>query len=65
MENISKNKSIPNKIQFKHNFPLMFYNKEIMSHFYPFLDDKSIMRVKNCLKKNRSKRDEKKNKRKN
>ena len=60
MENISKNKSIPNKIQFKHNFPLMFYNKEIMSHFYPFLDDKSIMRVKNCLKKTGAKETKKK-----
>jgi hypothetical protein len=51
MENISKSKNISNKIQFKHNFPLMFYNKEIMAHFYPFLDQKSIERVKNCLKK--------------
>ena len=60
MEKTTKNKSFPNKIQFKHNFPLMFYNKEIMSHFYPFLDDKSIMRVKNCLKKTGAKETKKK-----
>ena len=51
MENLSKGKLFKTKIQFKHNFPIIFYNKEIMSHFYPFLDEKSIERVKNCLKK--------------
>ncbi len=51
MENLSKGKLFQTKIQFKHNFPIIFYNKEIMSHFYPFLDEKSIERVKNCLKK--------------
>ena len=60
MEKTTKNKSFPNKIEFKHNFPLMFYNKEIMSHFYPFLDEKSITRVKNCLKKTGAKETKKK-----
>ena len=49
--NSQKKKTIPTKIQFKHNFPLMFYNKEIMSHFYSFLDEKNIETIKNCLKK--------------
>ena len=60
MENLTKNKSIQMKIQFKHNFPLMFYNKEIMSHFYPFLDEKSIEKIKNCLKKTGAKETKKK-----
>ena len=60
MEKTSKNKSFQNKMEFKHNFPLMFYNKEIMSHFYPFLDEKSITRVKNCLKKTGAKETKKK-----
>ena len=52
MEIKSDNKKITSmKVQFKHNLPLMFYNKEIMSHFYPFLDAKSIQTIKNCLKK--------------
>jgi hypothetical protein len=29
----------------------MFYNKEIMTHFYSFLDEKNIQTIKNCLKK--------------
>ena len=49
--NIGNKKAIPNKIQFRHNLPIMFYNKEIMSHFYPFLDEKNIEVIKNCLKK--------------
>ncbi len=60
MENLPKGKIIPNKIQFKHNFPIMFYNKEIMSHFYPFLDQKSIETMKNCLKKTGAKETKKK-----
>ena len=28
-----KKKTIPNKILFKHNFPIMFYNKEIDIHY--------------------------------
>ena len=60
MENLPKAKIIPNKIQFKHNFPIMFYNKEIMSHFYPFLDQKSIETMKNCLKKTGAKETKKK-----
>ena len=60
MENLPKSKIIPNKIEFKHNFPLMFYNKEIMAHFYPFLDEKSIERMKNCLKKTGAKETKKK-----
>lgn len=60
MENLSKGKIIPNKIQFKHNFPIMFYNKEIMSHFYPFLDQKSIETMKSCLKKTGAKETKKK-----
>ena len=52
MEIKSENKKlIPMKIQFKHNFPIMFYNKEIMSHLYSFLDEKNIQTIKNCLKK--------------
>ena len=52
MEIKSENKkTIPKKIQFKHNFPIMFYNKEIMSHLYSFLDEKNIQTIKNCLKK--------------
>ena len=52
MEIKSENKkTIPMKIQFKHNFPIMFYNKEIMSHLYSFLDEKNIQTIKNCLKK--------------
>ena len=60
MENLPKGKIIPNKIQFKHNFPIMFYNKEIMSHFYPFLDQKSIETMKSCLKKTGAKETKKK-----
>ena len=60
MENLTKNNAIQMKIQFKHNFPLMFYNKEIMSHFYPFLDPKSIEKIKNCLKKTGAKETKKK-----
>ena len=60
MENLQKNKPIQAKIQFKHNFPLMFYNKEIMSHFYAFLDEKSIEKVKSCLKKTGAKETKKK-----
>ena len=52
MEIKSENKkTIPMKMQFKHNFPIMFYNKEIMSHLYSFLDEKNIQTIKNCLKK--------------
>ena len=52
MEIKSENKKIiPTKIKFKHNFPIMFYNKEIMTHFYSFLDEKNIQTIKNCLKK--------------
>ena len=58
---MEKSKIYQTKIQFKHNFPLMFYNKEIMSHFYPFLDQKSIETVKNCLKKTGAKETKKKN----
>ena len=58
--NNNKKKIIPTKIQFKHNFPIMFYNKEIMSHFYPFLDEKSIIVIKNCLKKTGAKETKKK-----
>ena len=57
---MEKSKIYQTKIQFKHNFPLMFYNKEIMSHFYPFLDQKSIETVKNCLKKTGAKETKKK-----
>ena len=60
MENLQKSKPIQAKIQFKHNFPLMFYNKEIMSHFYAFLDEKSIEKVKSCLKKTGAKETKKK-----
>ena len=60
MENIAKNKPYQSKIQFKHNFPLMFYIREIMAHFYPFLDEKSITTVKNCLKKTGAKETKKK-----
>ena len=60
MENLPKAKPFLTKIQFKHNFPLMFYNKEIMAHFYPFLDQKSIERIKNCLKKTGAKETKKK-----
>ena len=58
--NPEKKKIIPNKIQFKHNFPIMFYNKEIMSHFYPFLDEKRVGVIKNCLKKTGAKETKKK-----
>ena len=52
MEIKSDNKKIiPTKIKFKHNFPVMFYNKEIMTHLYSFLDEKNIQTIKNCLKK--------------
>ena len=52
MEIKSENKKIiPTKIKFKHNFPVMFYNKEIMTHLYSFLDEKNIQTIKNCLKK--------------
>lgn len=57
---MEKSKIYQTKIQFKHNFPIMFYNKEIMSHFYPFLDQKSIETVKNCLKKTGAKETKKK-----
>ena len=60
MENPPKTKPIITKMEFKHNFPLMFYNKEIMSHFYPFLDEKSIGKIKNCLKKTGAKETKKK-----
>ena len=60
MENIQKSKPMQPKIQFKHNFPLMFYNKEIMTHFYAFLDEKSIEKVKSCLKKTGAKETKKK-----
>ena len=60
MENPPKTKPIITKMEFKHNFPLMFYNKEIMSHFYPFLDEKSIEKIKNCLKKTGAKETKKK-----
>ena len=55
-----KKKTIPNKILFKHNFPIMFYNKEIMTRFYSFLDDKNIETIKNCLKKTGAKETKKK-----
>ena len=58
--NTQQKKTIPNKIQFKHNFPIMFYNKEIMSHLYPFLDEKNIETIKNCLKKTGAKETKKK-----
>lgn len=61
MENISnKDKNIVPKYQFKHNFPLMFYNKQIMSHFWPFLDEKNQTLLKNCLKKTGAKETKKK-----
>ena len=61
MENISnKDKNIIPKYQFKHNFPLMFYNKQIMSHFWPFLDEKNQTLLKNCLKKTGAKETKKK-----
>lgn len=60
MENLPKNKLYQTKFEFKHNFPLMFYNKDIMAHFYPFLDKKSIETVKNCLKKTGAKETKKK-----
>ena len=60
MENFPKNKLYQTKFEFKHNFPLMFYNKDIMAHFYPFLDKKSIETVKNCLKKTGAKETKKK-----
>ena len=60
MENLPKSKPYIVKYEFKHNFPLMFYNKQIMSHFYPFLDEKSIETVKNCLKKTGAKETKKK-----
>ena len=59
-KNIENKKVISNKIQFRHNLPLMFYNKEIMSHFYPFLDEKNIEVIKNCLKKTGAKETKKK-----
>ena len=55
-----KKKTIPNKILFKHNFPIMFYNKEIMTRFYSFLDEKNIETIKNCLKKTGAKETKKK-----
>ena len=61
MENTStKDKNIIPKYQFKHNFPLMFYNKQIMSHFWPFLDEKNQALLKNCLKKTGAKETKKK-----
>jgi len=42
---------INNKLQFKNNFPIIFYDKQIMSHFWPFLDENSIKTLKNCLRK--------------
>ena len=61
MEN-SKNYMIQSKIQFKHTFPIIFYNKDVMSHFYPFLDSTSIEHVKNCLKRTGAKETKKKSK---
>ena len=58
--NSQKKKMIPNKIQFRHNFPIMFYNKEIMTRFYSFLDEKNIEKIKNCLKKTGAKETKKK-----
>jgi hypothetical protein len=50
---------INNKLQFKNNFPLIFYDKQIMSHFWPFLDENSIKTLKNCLKKTGTKEQKK------
>lgn len=57
---MEKSKIYQTKIQFKHNFPLMFYNKEIMSHFYPFLWSKKHWNCEKLSKKDRCKRNEKK-----
>jgi hypothetical protein len=50
---------INNKLQFKNNFPIIFYDKQIMSHFWPFLDENSIKTLKNCLKKTGAKEQKK------
>jgi len=50
---------INNKLQFKNNFPIIFYDKQIMSHFWPFLDENSIKILKNCLKKSGAKEQKK------
>jgi hypothetical protein len=51
------------KLQFKNTFPIIFYDKNIMSHFWCFLNEESIKTLKSCLKKTGAKEQKKKNKR--
>jgi hypothetical protein len=48
------------KLQFKNTFPIIFYDKNIMSHFWPFLNEESIKTLKSCLKKTGAKEQKKK-----
>jgi hypothetical protein len=47
------------KLQFKNTFPIIFYDKNIMSHFWPFLNEESIKTLKSCLKKTGAKEQKK------
>ena len=44
-------KSQKPKLQFKHQFPIIFYDKTIMSVFWKFLPEKDIKTLKTCLRK--------------
>ena len=48
------------KLQFKNTFPIIFYDKNIMSHFWCFLNEESIKTLKSCLKKTGAKEQKKK-----
>ena len=53
-------KSQKPKLQFKHQFPIIFYDKTIMSVFWKFLPEKDIKTLKTCLRKTGMKEQKKK-----
>ena len=53
-------KETKTKLQFKNTFPIIFYDKNIMSHFWSFLNEDSIKTIKTCLKKTGTKEQKKK-----
>ena len=53
-------KETKTKLQFKNTFPIIFYDKNIMSHFWCFLNEESIKTLKSCLKKTGAKEQKKK-----
>ena len=53
-------KSQKPKLQFKHQFPIIFYDKTIMSVFWKFLREKDIKTLKACRRKTGMKEQKKK-----